>query len=306
MPQNRWLRRGRRASLHPETDYVEIYRRLTTYDFPWDLNQALSLALFRTYAVPSIGRLLDETAQFQTATQKRYDDTALLLEAPLVHGFDSETGRAAIRRINQMHRMYDITDDDMRYVLATFVVVPKRWLDDFGWRRMTTEEIRASVNYYRRLGRHLAIPDIPETYTAFETLMDDYEARHFAFDAGARRVADSTLALLVSFYPRIAAPAVERFSRALMDPALLAAFAYAEPGPTTRRLAVAALRARARLLALAPARRQPKTVIDSPRVKSYDHGYDVRELGTFPPPPSAGSSRGSVPGCPVPTRVRSA
>ena len=134
------------ATLDPEADCVEIYRILAQHEFPWDLNQSLSFALFRTYAVPSIGRLLDETGQFTGPTQKRYDDTALLLDAPLEHGFDSVEGRNGIRRINQMHAMYDISNDDLRYVLATFVVVPKRWIDDHGWRPLTRAEVdRKSV-----------------------------------------------------------------------------------------------------------------------------------------------------------------
>ncbi len=85
----------------------------------------MSFALFRTYAVPSIGRLLDRTAQFTGACQTRYDDTVLFLEAPVCHGFDSVEGRTAVRRANQMHAMYDISNDDLRYVPATFVVVSK-------------------------------------------------------------------------------------------------------------------------------------------------------------------------------------
>ncbi len=289
MLKKKWQRRNER--LHPETDYVEIYRNLSACDFPWDYGQALSLALFRTYAVPSIGRLLDQTGQFTSNCQKRQDDTALLLEAPVAHGFDSEIGRAGVRRINQMHRMYDISNDDLRYVLATFVVVPKRWIDDFGWRKLTAGEIRAIVNYYRELGRRMAISDIPETYTAFEVLMDDYEAEHFAYDEGAKRVADSTLQLLSSFFPAPAAPLVDAFSRALMDPALIAAFGYDEPGEKIRRAARLALRARARVLAYAPSRRRHVLAVDNRRIRSYPHGYDVHDLGTFPPV-----------GCPVSAR----
>ena len=95
------------------------------YDFPWDNLQALSFALFRTYAVPSIGRLLDETGEFTGRVQKRYDDTGLLLEEVQRHGLGSTRGRSAVRRINQMHGMYDISNEDFRYVLATFVVVPE-------------------------------------------------------------------------------------------------------------------------------------------------------------------------------------
>ena len=50
------LWRDRNDGLDPERDHVEIYRNLTLYEFPWDYNQALSFALFRTYAMPSIGR----------------------------------------------------------------------------------------------------------------------------------------------------------------------------------------------------------------------------------------------------------
>ena len=87
------------------------------------------------------GVLEAKTCSFTEATQKRYDDTSILLEIPLIEGIDSTRGKAAIRRINQMHRMYDISNDDFRYVLATFVVVPRRWLAEFGWRDLTDDEV---------------------------------------------------------------------------------------------------------------------------------------------------------------------
>ena len=194
MRRDHWKRYNER--LDPATDFVDIYAKVVAHEFPWDMNQALGFALFRTYAVPGIGRLLDETGEFTQRTQKRYDDTALLLEPPNRLGFDDPEARAAIRRINQMHRAYDIPDHQFRYVLSTFVVVPKRWLDEFGKRPLTPHELEASVQYYRTLGRHLGIADVPETYAGFEELMDSYEAEHFGFDEGGRRVADATLSLM--------------------------------------------------------------------------------------------------------------
>lgn len=280
MRRDHWRRRN--DGLDPETEHVEIYRNLAVHEFPWDLNQALSFALFRTYAVPAIGRLLHETGEFTGRTQKRYDDTALLLEAPLTRGFSHPEARAAIRRINQMHRVHDIPHDQMRYVLSTFVVVPKRWLDDYGKRPMTSHEVRASVRYYQELGRHLGIRDVPEDYAGFEELMDSYEAEHFAFDPGARKVADATLALLLTFHPRVPGRLVEAFSRSLMDEPLRRAFGFADPPRAVVRLSRAGLRARGRLLRLAPARRDPKTVADLWWIRSYPDGYDVARLGTFP------------------------
>lgn len=282
------LWRDRNDALDPETDYVEIYQNLALYEFSWDFTQSLSFALFRTYAVPSIGRLLDETGAFTRQVQQRYDDTALLLEAPFVHGFDSAEGKTALRRINQMHKAYDISNDDFRYVLSTFVVVPKRWLDDYGWRPLSETELRATVNYYRALGRHMGIKDVPETYDEFMHLLDDYERAHFDFDAGGRRVADSTLALMTTFYPRPLRKPVEVFSRALMDEPLLDAFGYVEPGPLARKLSRAAMRARARVLRHTPSNRRPVFTADLPRIKSYPDGYDLADLGTRPVPGTAG------------------
>jgi len=46
------------AELDPERDCQEIVYLLQSYEFPWDYEHALEFALFRTYAVPAISRLL--------------------------------------------------------------------------------------------------------------------------------------------------------------------------------------------------------------------------------------------------------
>lgn len=280
-----WLRRI--AELDPYDDHEEIYRIDFTHEFPWDLNQALSFALFRTYAVPSIGRLLFETGEFTERTQKRYDDTVLLLEDALVHGLASDKGRAAVRRVNQMHSLYAISNDDMRYVLCTFVVVPIRWMDELAWRPFTEAEKVASAEYYKALGRLMAIKDIPETWQDFAAAMDAYEERHFGYDEGARTVADATLDLMCTFPPNnlLPAEAVKRFSYALMDEPLLDAFGYPHPSPAMRRAAAGALLARGAFLRLRKPRMEPFYGRDLPQVRSYPDGHDAETLGTFEPPP---------------------
>ncbi|MFI8199635.1 oxygenase MpaB family protein [Streptomyces sp. NPDC085942] len=279
-------------ALDPERDYHEIYRLTVAHEFPWDITRALELALYRTYAVPGIGRLLDETAELTHRSQKRYDDTALLLDAVVEHGFDTDEGRTAIRRINQMHRAYDIGNDDMRYVLCTFVVTPKRWLDDFGWRRLCCHERRAFAAYYRTLGARMGIKDVPESYEDFERTLDAYEDEHFGWDEGGRRVSDATLALMGSWYPAPLAPLVRGAARALLDDSLLTAFRYRRPGPVARGLTRGALRLRARAVRLMPPRRRPHYARQNPEIKGYPDGYEIAKLGTFPAP--------GVRGCPVP------
>ncbi|MGK5628818.1 oxygenase MpaB family protein [Streptomyces sp. URMC 123] len=276
-----WLREIQR--LDPERDFLRIFRITTTIEFPWDVTRALELALFRTYAVPSIGRLLARTGEFTERTQKRYDDTALLLDTVVEHGFDSETGRTAIRRINQMHHRYDIPQDDMRYVLSTFVVVPKRWLDRYGWRRLSDHEARAMALYYHTLGRHMGIQDIPRDYAGFERLLDAYEAEHFGWDEGGRRVADATLNLMASWYPAWLAPFTRTAALALLDGPLRRAFRLEAPKPAVAAAVNGALRLRARGVRLLPPRRGPHYVRQNREIKGYPDGYRVEALGTFPP-----------------------
>jgi hypothetical protein len=263
---------------------------MVAHEFPWDMNQALSFALFRTYAVPTIGSLLARTAELTERTQKRHDDTVLILDAVLEHGMDSDRGRTAIRRMNQMHRSYDISNDDLRYVLATFVVTPLRWIDTYGWRRTTEVERIASANYYRDLGRRMGIRQIPTTWQAFSRLLDAYERDHFGFDPGARTVAEATLDLLATFPPndRLPAAVVRRNSFAIMDDALLDAFAFPHPSRVMRGLVRGGLRARGRVVRFLPPRTEPYFARQLPQVRSYPEGYRVEDLGTFPG------------GCPVP------
>ncbi|MFF1763902.1 oxygenase MpaB family protein [Streptomyces sp. NPDC058249] len=282
--------------MDPEKEASEIYRLSTAYEFPWDFARALELALYRTYAVPGIGRLLAETAELTDRTQKRYDDTALLLDAVVEHGFDGEEGRAAILRINQMHHSYDISDEDMRYVLCTFVVMPKRWIEAYGWRRMSRHEIIASTVHYRTLGRYMGIKNIPESYEDFEDCLDAYEEAHFGWDEGARRVSDATLDLMASWYPRALAPLLRASTLALLDASLLRAFRYEPPGPATRTLVRRAVRARGRLVRLMPPRRAPHFARQNWEIKGYRDGYRVADLGTRPVP--------GVRGCPVSSAAR--
>jgi hypothetical protein len=278
--RDHWQRRI--AQLDPDVDFAEIYRIMAAHEFPWDMTQALGLALFRTYAVPSIGELLAATGEFETRVHKRYADTGLILEAVLEHGFASATGRAGIRRMNQMHGAYAISNDDMRYVQSTFVVIPIRWLDRFGWRRLNEAERRASANYYLELGRHMNIKDSPRTHQEFAAYLDAYEREHFAYSPGGRGVADSTLSLLAGFYPAPLRPLVRRFTFALLDPPLRAAFAYDDPGRVTEALAFAGLRTRALIERALSPRREPRYVSQLPEFAIYPDGYRVEELGTFP------------------------
>ena len=265
-------------AMDPDADCDEIYRLLSQYEFPWDITRALELALFRTYAVPAIGRLLDRTGELTRCPQRRYDDTVMILFEILAAGRHGQQRRAeALQQLNAIHGRYRISNDDYLYTLATFVVIPVRWIEQFGWRRLHPREVRALTNTMRRMGEGMRIDGIPETYAEFAQLLDDYERDRFGFDPGGRRVADSTMRLFGSWFPRPLSGAVSSATRLLMEPHLLDAFALEHPPEFAKRAVRLALKARAQVLRVGPVRPDSRPV--SPEPRSYPDGYRIADLG---------------------------
>ncbi|MET0286409.1 MAG: oxygenase MpaB family protein [Polyangiales bacterium] len=244
---------ARIAELDPECDFLEIYRLHALADFPWDTTRALELALFRTYCVPSIGGLLDATREFSQRGQVRYEDTSLLLTHVLEHGFQGP-GLAALRRINQLHARFTISNEDMLYVLSTFVSVPMRWLARYGWRPLLEAERIAAHNYYRELGTHMGIRDIPRTWPELVAFGDAYEREHYRYTEASARVGEATREILVGWFPRALAPVVRNAVHALLDAPVRAAFGFPAAPVAFQRGIEHALKLRARALAKLPAR----------------------------------------------------
>lgn len=259
--------------LDPVEDHERIVRLDACYEFPWDTARSLELALFRTFAVPSIGELLDSTGEFTQRTRKRYDDTDLLLSSFAEAGYDSEEGRRAIRRMNRIHGRFAIANDDLLYVLSTFVFEPVRWNERFGWRPLVEVERQATFRFWREVGRRMAIRDVPETYEAFERFNVDFERERFAFSEGGRRVADATLRMFAR-----GVPGARRALCAVLDEPLLTALRLERPTRAERRIAAAALRARSAVVRRLPPRRRPR-IRTALRRPSYPRGWTIEQLG---------------------------
>lgn len=278
---SRWSREIEK--LDPSTEYERIGFILTAYEFSWDIEKALEFALFRTYAVPSISGLLSRTGEFRRHTRKRYDDTELLLSEISENGLDSARGRAAVSRVNEMHGRYRISNGDMLYVLSTFVVEPKRWIDRFGKRPLTQAEIEASVQYYRALGEKMGIRDLPDSFAGFDAYSRTYEAEHFRYADSNAEIAGLTRDLLLSFYlPKPLVPLGRPAVHALCDPPLRRAMGFPDPPGWLEWVVIGGLKLRASVLRWLPARRRPR-LITARRRPTYPGGYRIEELGTFKP-----------------------
>jgi hypothetical protein len=272
--------------LDPEREHQRIVHLSTCYDFPFDTTRALEFALFRTFAVPSIAELLDRTGEFAQRAQKRYDDTDLIISELIEWGYDSDRGRRALRRMNQLHGRFDIANDDFLYVLSTFIYEPVRWNERFGWRPLCEQERLGYFHFWRQVGSRMGIRDIPADYDTFERFNRDYERQHFRFSEPSRRVGLATRELFVGWLPWPLAPAVRAAIHALLDEPLLEAFGFPRPSRLLRSLTGAGLRLRAGLVGLLPARKRPRLRTEE-RHPSYPAGYTIEQLG----PPEVSHNR---------------
>ncbi|HEX2749863.1 MAG TPA: oxygenase MpaB family protein [Verrucomicrobiales bacterium] len=269
-------------TLDPARDHQRMTFLTCRVDFPWDITRALELALFRTYCIPSISELLDRTQEFQCRAQRRYDDTDIIVSEIMENGYDSERGLAAIRRMNQIHGRFEISNEDFLYVLSTFVYVPIRWIERFGWRKLIPAEKTALFLFWREVGRRMNIKDLPEDSAAFEAFSDAYEKKHYRFTETNRRVGTATRELFASWFPRVFSPLVRRSIHALLDDPLRESFGFPRPGAFLRTMVPLTMRMRARSLRLLPRRKKPVLRTEMKR-PSHPCGYHLDRVGPEPP-----------------------
>jgi hypothetical protein len=265
-------------TLDPVEDHQRIVYLSTCFDFPFDTTRALEFALYRTYCVPSVSALLDRTGEFAARPQKRYDDTDIIVSELMEWGYESEHGKRALRRMNQIHGRFDISNADFLYVLSTFIFEPIRWNARFGWRLMCAQERFAMFYFWREVGQRMNIKDIPAEYEAFDRFNVEYEQANFRYTDANQRIGAATRDLFLSWFPRITRPLVRRVIYASMDDAMIEAFGFPRPSRFMRRVASGMLKLRGSLAGMLPGRKKPRlrTEMGHP---SYPSGYVIEDVG---------------------------
>lgn len=266
-------------TLDPRRDCQEISYLFTCYEFPWDLTRSLEFALFRVFGVAKGSPLLVETGEFVRRTQKRYDDTVLILSEILEYGYDSPRGQAALVRMNKQHGRYTIPNDEYLYTLSTFILEPVRWIDRYGWRKVSDTEKRAFYYYWAELGRRMGIRDLPESFEAFDAFNRAFEQEQFRYSPDNEIIAVATRNLMLSwFLPKpfwgIGAP----FVHALIDDQLLNAVGMPPAPKWLQGIVRGSLRLRGLLVRLLPPRRRPR-LLTKERNRTYPNGYAISDLG---------------------------
>lgn len=269
---------GRIERLDPAVDFDEILGLVAYHEFPWEYVQGTSIAFMRDYGVPSISDLLDRTGRFARDGQKRYDDTVLIGYEAVVDGIDSPRGHDAVRRLNGIHGHYDIPNHEFRYVLATTLVGPKRFIDRYGYRALHPHEVEAMTRVTTRLGELMGIKDLPTTYADYEDLLDRYEADHFALDPANTRVAEASIKIVTDWYPRLLQGLMRRVTIAMLDDPLRVALGLPRQPTWLVRAVDGLVRLRGRVLRFLPPR-----AADNPyrhdASRTYPFGYSLADLG---------------------------
>jgi hypothetical protein len=261
-------------------DYLRTYQLTILYDFPKDARVGLNLAFYRVFAIPRIANLLVETGEMLGRPAKRGYDTGLVMYELISHGFGHPRGREMVRLLNRVHRPWPILDEDYRYVIAAFTVVPIRWIEHRGWRPLLSAEREASATFYRELGRRMNIPDLPLDYTEAENLLDTYEKQHMEPSEAGRLLMDTTQQFIARKLPAWLRRFAPPFTSALLDdPPLTEALGLPRPPPG----AIPAVKLGYQLRNIVIRLRKPATgswfTPGRPVSTVYPHGYQLADLG---------------------------
>jgi len=268
-------------TLDPVADHQRIVFLSTRCDFPFDTTRALEFALLRTFGVPSVAMLLARTGEFTERTQKRYDDTDLIVSGMMEHGYDSARGAAALQRMNEIHGRFQIANADFLYVLSTFIFEPIRWNERFGWRRLHEVERLAYFRFWREVGLRMHIREIPADYAEFERYNREFEATRFRFSEGGKRVATATLGMFARWFPWPLKLAVQPIMRALIEPRLAEALGLPVSPRWLRQSAATTLRWRGRI-AHALTWRHGAVLRSEQRHRSYPCGVTIEQVVPAP------------------------
>jgi len=232
-----------------------IVSDLYELEFPWTCRTALQFALFRTYAIPSISRVLQRTGQLCTAAHagRRYADTCVLIAEFLAWPLDSERAALALARINYLHRAHpEILPRDLLYTLLLFATQPLEFVNRFEWRTATPLEEAACWRLWSEVGVRMGIPadTIPASYADMVAAYKRYEEEFMVPAETNAFVATRTVELLLYWVPGEPAKRLARqLVYAICDARLRTAMLFPDPAPWAAALLPVLLGARRLLLA---------------------------------------------------------
>ncbi|KAF1814269.1 hypothetical protein P152DRAFT_465172 [Eremomyces bilateralis CBS 781.70] len=226
----------------------EINKMLGEYEFPFMGQKALQFALFRTYGIPTISKLLVDTKQLSDvslASKQRYADTEVLIGEFVINPPDSERTINAISRMNYLHSGYrksgKISNDDLLYTLSLFALEPIKFVGMYEWRGNSELEKCAVGVFWKAIGDaqgisfealrrfHMGWKDGLEWLEDVQEWATKYEQQHMVPSEYNKKTADETVRILVYDVPGPLKWIGNQFVSCLMDEKLRTAMMYPPP-----------------------------------------------------------------------------
>ncbi len=231
-----------------------------------------------TFAVPRMSRILESTGQLEHRVAKRVVDTILLSSAVMMHGLNAEPGRSAARRINAMHKQYDIHEDDFVAVACDEILNSLDLAERYGWRPVTDKEREAVRLYYSQQSRAFGSRNpLPDTLAGIKQFWSDYLDREASFEPQNRRLAQA----VIKWYERMAPKAIRRLFILLLladaDPRIIRACGLPVPPKIFKILAGLIMR---RTGKKDPVPDNAPNHVEALAAAVYPNGYEMSELGT--------------------------
>ncbi|KAF9910294.1 hypothetical protein BX616_010888 [Lobosporangium transversale] len=290
----------------------EVAAIVDEFDFPYMNIVSLEFALYKTYAIPTISKILAATKQFENNVLKRADDTSLMLleltepyarnlrrcmlegkEDPNEILNDEKRYEISMTKLNFLHGRYNIKQEDFLYTLGLFIEEPPSFIAQFEWRPLTELEKNAIFAIWAHHGKRMGIKNIPETKEDFKAWCDEYERQNSVYAPTNAKIAGVTTDLLLSLAPKFMHPFGRHAVSALLTPRLRAAFKVAPPPLGVTTLIRATLKARALFVRYFMLPRRLPHVRTGVRANSegkyvpahnkyepvYPNGYKVEDLG---------------------------
>jgi len=279
-------------TLDPEADHREI-TSLFYLDFATIMLLQAVTGNLLTFAVPRMSRILSATGQFEQHTAKRFVDTALLTGAVLEHGLHPGPGRDAARRVNAMHRRYDIHPDDFTAVGCDAPLMSLEIADRFGWRPVTGTEREALRIHYsaeaRAFGAH---HPLPATLAEMTTFRERYLDTQATFEPQNRRLADAFMGYVAGLFPRAVRPMANAVLLAQVDPRILRACGLPVPSGSRKRVSDGAIWMIGRGGPAADPVPGEPSGLDRIVEAVYPHGWSISDLGPEHPEPDSSQGPG--------------
>ncbi|KAI5465485.1 hypothetical protein BGZ63DRAFT_479229 [Mariannaea sp. PMI_226] len=237
-----------RASLARMTnqDAFEIARNVIYLEFPLFYDLATRLALFETYAVENIAKLLVAVSDLNkwNTLPKRYEDTEVIFSCFATFPPTSEHLHKAVARMNYLHAPFiasgRIQQEDLLYVLYAAMSEPCRVINQYEWRQLDEMEIASVATLWKYIGDMMDIDyksllkkeewtDGIEFLENVSAWASEYEDKHMRPMNEVHALGKILMKMLLESYPKFARPLGYPMACTVMGNRLRRAFGFPEP-----------------------------------------------------------------------------